>query len=207
LGSGRRLWSVRPTLSSSFLTKLSANWTPTTVDGKREIVKQLAPLVFRIAEPVTRAHFVRKLSIGINVAESSIWDIINRLGRPKTGVRVPDTANRKTKQEILEDQVLGLSLLLKDHVYLADLDLALPTDADKKELLKFAAETDTKQQDLDPKIELPRAANELMKLILHRKMEQLGKDLVVAEKAKDKSLLQKLSTEFTKLSQQMKGLN
>jgi DNA primase len=191
-----------------FFDKTFQEFNPTTVDGKREIVKVLAPLIYRISEPVTKAHFVRKLSDGINVAETSIWDIINRLSKPKPqAVRDQGPGVKKGRKEVLTDQVLGLSLLLKNTENLEDLGLKQPEDPDCRELLLFAAETDMQQQQLEPNAELARAAGELKKIILHERMTEISNDLVNAEKTKNRELREKLSIEFTKLSQQMKGLN
>lgn len=193
-----------------FFDKTFKEWDANSIDGKREITKELAPLIFRITEPVVRAHFVRKLASGLNVAETSIWDIINRLNvpkRPGTGVRVQGPAVRKSRREILEEQVLGLSLLLSDEKYLNELGLQLPTDPDRKELLVFAAQTEMAEQNLDAGSELPKVAAELKKLMLKSRMEELSRELVAAEQSHNKDLQQKLSVEFTKLSQQIRGLN
>ncbi len=191
-----------------FFDKIFALYDPKTVDGKREITKELAPLIYRISEPVTRAHFVRKLASGINVAESAIWDIINRLNLPKPVNRPKDSGNkRKNREEVLTDQVLGLSLLLKNDQYLKELGLAKPEDKDRQELLIFAAETDTKEQGLDPAAEFRRVASELHKIIIKKRMEQLSSDMAAAEKLKNRELTEKLSVEFTKLTQEMKGLD
>lgn len=101
-----------------FFDQAFAKYDPQTPEGKREITKELAPLVFRIKEPVARAHFVRKLSTGINIAESAVWDIINKLDVPK---QIRDSAKavvRKSKPEILWQQLLGLSLVLSDNTQL-----------------------------------------------------------------------------------------
>ncbi|HEX5429511.1 MAG TPA: DNA primase [Patescibacteria group bacterium] len=190
-----------------FFDKTFAEYDKNSVDGKREIAKNLAPLIYRIQEPVTQAHFVRKLAEALGVAERSIWDIIVRLEKPRQALIVPQTAHHKTRQDMLTDQVLGLSLLVKNEKYLSELGLNIPAEADKRELLMFAAETETAEQDLDPATELARTASELKRLILRQKMERVTSDLMAAEKNKDRNLTEKLSVEFAKLSQQMKGLN
>src|SRR6185369_10491708 len=109
-----------------------------SVEGKREITKELAPLIFRMADPVTKAHYVRKLSQGIDVAENSIWDIISKLNTPKSVRKQAQTLKHKPRRDVLADQVIGLSLLLSDDAYIGDLGLIKPTEKEKKELLVFS---------------------------------------------------------------------
>ncbi len=183
-----------------FFDKTFVTYHAETLEGKREITKELAPLIYLIADPITKAHYIRKLATGINVAESAVWDIINKISVPKA-VRAAAQERRKTRREILEDQVLGLSLLEASDEYLHQLNLTIPPG--KEEFLKFAAEVDMKEQGLDPKVELPKIANELGKMMLKERMQAVAARLTSAETAKDKELVQKLSQEYTDLINQM----
>ncbi|HEX9503941.1 MAG TPA: DNA primase [Patescibacteria group bacterium] len=188
-----------------FFDQIFKQYNPTNVEDKREITKELAPLVYRISDPVTKAHYVRKLSTGINVAENSIWGIINGLKLPKS-VRAALAANKqKPRREVLEDQVLGLSLLLKSDQYLKELGFTEPVDTAKKELLVFSAEMDMKEQGLDPKAELPKIVTEYKKMITKDRMQQLAQQITLAEQQKNKELLEQLLQEYVTLSQQVKN--
>jgi DNA primase len=214
-----------------FFDKTFKEFDPNTVDGKREIVKQLAPLIYRISEAVTKAHFVRKLAEGVNVAEAAIWGIINGINLPKPQLAKSAGNTKKSRKEILEDQLLGTTLMVGTNKYLKEfrtedfdssnllvvrilldtekpelpnLAKSHPEISDQLELLHFAASVEINEQELDPKVELARVAGELKKLILKKRMEQVTNDLMVAEKAKDKPLTEKLSIEFSKLSDQLK---
>jgi DNA primase len=189
-----------------FFDQVFAQNDPQNVDAKREITKDLAPLIFRISEPVTKAHYVRKLANGINVAENSIWDIITRLNLPKVSRKQLAEIRKKSRKEVLTDQVLGLSLLLENSEYLKDLSLILPTDTDQIELLKFAVETEMKEQLLDPKMELPKIVAELKKLKTKERMQELADQISKAESEKNKSLLQQLSEEYVTLTKQMRNV-
>jgi DNA primase len=188
-----------------FFTQIFKKYDATKVDDKRQITKELAPLIHRIQDPVVKAHYVRKLANGINVAENAIWDIIHRLGVPKTMRSKQQERVNKTRQEILQDQVLGLSLLVHDYQYLKDLDLQLPTEQEKKDLLIFSAETDMQEQQQDAKTQLPILANELKKIILKEKMVEIASKISLAEHLKDKNLVEKLSKEYIELSKQIKN--
>lgn len=90
------------------------------VEAKRTAAKELAPLIMRMSDPVTRGHFVRKLSQGIDVAEQAIWDIINRLKQPRPQKPKNGLDKRKSRREVLEEQYLGLILITKNPAGLKD---------------------------------------------------------------------------------------
>ena len=227
IGLWQKAVESAPNFVEFFFAKTFAEMDPNSVDGKREIAKQLAPLIYRISEPVTRAHFVRKLALGINVAEAAIWDIISRLALPKpsSGSKDRDLGVKKSRKEILEDQVMGLTLITKDKSFLQQFDSKdftpgndaiarailedkVPAEfKDKFELLTFASQVEITEQELKADEELKRVTTELKRLILKQRMEQVSADLMLAEKTKNKDQQQKLSLEFTNLSKQMNQLN
>ncbi len=178
---------------------------PQNVEGKREIAKELAPLIYRMSDPVTKAHYVRKLANAINVAETAIWDIISKLSIPRQIREKRQEFKAKSRKQVLQDQVLGLSLLLKDHNHLQELELSEPTDAATRELLIFSAEMDMKEQELEAKTELPKIVSELKKLIFKERMQKLAAQISEAEKVKDKNLIEQLSKEYVILSNQIKN--
>jgi len=186
-----------------FFDQILKQYDAAKVDDKREITKELAPLIYRVSDPVTKAHYVRKLANSINVAENTIWDIIHKISLPKVVRTAPKPDLHKSRREVLEDQVLGLSILNNDIQYLNGLGLSLPVEQERKELLVFGAEMDVKERQLDPKLELPKIAGELKKLILLSRMRELSGLIKSAEAEKNKSLLDQLSTEYVSLSQQI----
>ena len=204
---GIGLWEKAINAAGNFIDyyfdQIFTQYDAQTVDGKREITKELAPLIYRISDPVTKAHYVRKLSQGINVAENSIWDIITRLTVPKTVRKEANQIRHKPRLEVLIDQVLGLSLLTGNQEYLKDLGLQLPEENDKKELLQFAAEMDIKEQQLDAKQELERVASELRRLITKQKMMALAEQIKIAEQEKNQRLMEELSKEYVMLGKQI----
>ncbi len=188
-----------------FFDQVFKQYDAQRVDDKREITKELAPLIYRVSDPITKAHYVRKLANGINVAENSIWDIINRLTLPKTTRIAAKESKHKGRLEVLVDQILGLSLLLKDNQYIEELQMVMPQEKERKELLIFGAETDMREQQLDPKAELPRAVREYQKLVTHDRMMKLAEQITIAEKQNDKKQVEELSKEYVTLSQQVKN--
>ncbi len=200
------------------------------VEVKRQVAKELAPLILRMSDPVTRGHFVRKLSKGIDVAEQAIWDIINRLSLPRPQKPQKVVEKRKTRGEVLEEQILGLSISTKDFSHLKafqaddfsegnreiyqllldrgfvapkDLEKSNPNLASKLELLLFATQVEADEQNWKPDGELLRIKAELKKLILRQRMQTVADQLKAAEHAHNKELLAKLSEQFNTLSQEI----
>lgn len=247
---GIGLWQKKLNSATNFVEyffdKTFAQIDHSTVEGKREIVKELAPLIYRISEPVTRAHFIRKLSSSINVAETAIWDIINKiaasmkLGRaspikdgrdtPKSSRPKESLIRRKDRVELLQEQLLGLSLINNTNQYLAEFKVTdfkpdyqaifdllsknkylgletlkkqNPKLAQRLEYLRFSSQTEVSEQGLDDKEQLKTVGIELKKLILKEKMEQIAAQLAEAEKQKNKQMIEQLSKEFTNISSKL----
>lgn len=203
-----------------------------TVEGKREITKDLLPLVTRVRDNIAKAHFVRKLSERLNIAEKAIWDTLEKISSPRPPVTpfVPVTPlTKKSRREILEERLLGLvlrtgesqslvnfqdsdfhttrsqvfQLLKAGDVHLDRLKSSHPDLAGLLDLLDFAVRAQVEEQDLDPKIELKQTAHEFGKLIVKDRMERIGQDLKLAEAKKDKDQISKLSEEYVALSKRM----
>jgi DNA primase len=211
-----------------FFDQTFKQYDATKVDDKREITKELGPLIYRVSDPVTKAHYVRKLSSGINVAENSIWDIINKLSMPKPVRAALKQEKHKMRREVLIDQLLGLSLSQKNSQFLGQfkpedfgsrseifklisgnepdlgkLSHSHPNHASELELLVFASEIDMKEQGQDPKVELPRIAEQLKQMVLRQRMQELSEQIKNAELNKNKSMIDELSKEYISLSQQI----
>ena len=212
-----------------FFDQTFKQYDATKVDDKREITKELAPLIYRVSDPVTKAHYIRKLANGINVAENSIWDIINKLSMPKPVRAAIKQDRHKMRREVLIDQLLGLSLSQKNPQFLGQfkpqdmgeraeiyqlisqnepdlerLSKAYPNLASELELLVFAAEIDLKEQGQDPSAELPKIAEQLKQMLLRSRMQELSEQIKNAELNKNKTLIDQLSHEYVSLSQQIR---
>lgn len=224
-----------------FFDEAFAHSDSQSVESKRQITKELLPLIMRIPDTISKAHFVRKLSEKLNVAEKAIWDTLEKISRPSpagearpsfTGAVAPP-AKSLSRQEILEQRLLGLVLTTGANQCLTDFEAqdfradlrpafellkasspaalgglkkARPDLAQTLDLLDFAAHSEVDEERLDPKQELAQTAHELEKLILKERMERLAADLKIAEQQKDKERLNKLSEEYVSLSRKMSQL-
>ncbi len=233
IGLGQQTLDSSQNYLDYFFEELIKTIDAQSVEGKREITKQLVPLIFRIGEPVTKAHYVRKLSNTINVNEQTIWDLIAKVEPGKSKPQSTPGAvslKKKSRREILEEQLLGLSLYLKSKQLLQDftaadfspsnfpsfqvlskvddysfehLKASHPDLMATWDLLSFVIETEAQEPGFDPKSEAVRVASELKKLVVRLKMQQLSEALILAERAKDKSLVSKLSQQYQELTKQM----
>jgi DNA primase len=230
IGIWKKAVDSAPHYVEYFYNYLFKNYDPDSVDGKRRITKELAPLIYRISDTVTKAHFVRKLSMGINIQEQTIWDLINKINLPKVQVKQDKPVVKKERKTILEEHLLGLILNVGASDVLAeyapaDFDEAnrevfravaakakFKAEALKKDfphlitqldLLSFAAAVEIQEQRLDVKVELLKVEQELRKLVLKRKMEALSSQMAEAERLKDQERLKVLGTEFAVLSGKM----
>ncbi len=231
IGLWRKAVDTAPNFAEFFFDVTLRNADVSNVEVKRQVTKELAPLILRMSDPVTRGHFVRKLSNGIDVAEQAIWDIINRLSLPKPVKPQKGPEIRKNRREILEDQLLGLSLAAKNIGHLKDfgeqdfsennrpiyrlllergfvsakdVEKSHPELAGKIELLLFAATEEGKEQNWKPETELLRVKAELKKVVIKERMQSITEQLKAAERAHDKEALLKLSAEFSKLTQEVR---
>lgn len=192
-----------------------------SVEDKREITKQLAPLIARVSEPITKAHFIRKLSNGINVSEQVIWDLVNKVKNPKSS-HPRAQQEKRGKIEVLEDELLGLSAFLKTNEAIIDFEVkdfkpenqpvftylisnskVNSETSERLKLLIFFIENLMSEEKLDAKEELARAVKEFKKIKFKKRMEEISNEIAAAEKKKDHDMINKLSLEFTRLSNQI----
>ncbi len=230
IGIWQKAVDTAPHYAEFFINQLFKQFDPNSVDGKRQITKEMAPLIYRISDSVTKAHFVRKLASGINISEQTIWDVINKINLPK--VQKPEQAQaiKKDRKAILEEELLGLCINLEDNTklkYYEDLDFEEENrevfrsikssenltlqDLKKKfpnlltqfDLLSFTSQVGMEQDQLDPKQELNKINYELNKLVIKKKMELLTPLMAAAEASKDKAKLAELSSQFSALSNKL----
>jgi DNA primase len=230
----RKAVDTAPNFAEYFFDSVLQKRDLGTVEAKREAAKDLAPLIMRMADPVTRGHFVRKLSKGIDVAEQAIWDIINKLSLPKVARPQKAEEKRKNRREILEEQLLGLCLTAQDFSPLQDfaetdfmqntrnLFMLLKTKgavtpeqiradqpdlAAKLELVTFTAQVETEQNGWVVDKELVRIKTELKKLVIKEQMQEIAEQLKTADNRHDKNQVEALSKRFTELTQEMGKYN
>jgi DNA primase len=228
IGIWQKAVDSAPYFIDYFLEKLSKQNDPGSVDGKRQISKIILPLIFRITDNITQAHFIRKLSAILNVVEPAVWDMLKKIKAPKPIIpsNVSD-AVRKDRQAMLEDEVMGLCLMFNDNSQIIEFDVAdfseanrelgralkmetnfdsslfeskYPNLKDKIQLLSFSSQVRIQERGTNPKQDLEVAQKELVRLIAKKKMEALSGKMSQADKTGDKEALRMLTQEFNELA-------
>jgi DNA primase len=82
---------------------------------KKQAVAELLPLLSLLPDPLDRAHYLQKLALKLGVDEKLLLELLNKnFATRRGGTAFPAAATRpvarKTRQELLERQVLGLLL-------------------------------------------------------------------------------------------------
>ena len=207
-----------------FFNRTLQQFDPNDVDGKREIAKQVIPLVARLTDQIVKAHFVRKLATSLNVAESAIWETVNKVQTPNPASSPSSQVlKRKTRLEWLTERVLGLligypkpEILAQfepadfgplSKVYLALQQNSKPAQlASTFELLKFGVDTEIEEQALNPEQELKYSAMELNRFLIRQRMEEVANKLQLAENSKNREAVKNLSEEYVSLTKRMSQL-
>lgn len=95
--------------------------------GKREIEKNVIPVVASLPSDLEKAHWVRELGNLLNIQEQVIWGAIGKLqNQGRSGVSVPEAAlavHVRSRKELLEERVLAM--LIKSPKLLDEPDIVL----------------------------------------------------------------------------------
>ncbi|MGE5298240.1 MAG: DNA primase [Acidobacteriaceae bacterium] len=230
IGIWQKAVDSAPHFVEYFYEQLFKTNDPNSVDGKREISKELIPLISRIPDSITKAHFVRKLSTGLNVSEQAVWDMLKKVHLPKLVQKDPAQLVKKDRRVSLEEQILGLSLmtstkkvlegfepddfsednrellrafLTQDRMDIESLKSKFTNLGTRLDLLTFSTQVEVEQRGLDADLELTNAALELKRLLLKHKMEELTAKMSSAEAKGDKALIKVLAEQFARLSEEL----
>jgi DNA primase len=205
------------------------NYNAADPEGIAKIESKIIPLISYIENSIVKAHYVRKLSELLKVNEKFVFNKLAELGKPQV-ISVPEEAKpKKNRRDLLEDQLLGLVLQLKNPEELAGLALEdfneenrevfrlvlenkFSAESSEKDLsyridlLSFAAKVEVEERAQDPKIELKRVASEFKRMVWKQKLEQIAAELGNAEKERNKPLVDELSKKAADLTVLIAGL-
>jgi DNA primase len=214
------------------LADLLKTQDPSTAEGIGKIESAIVPLINYLANPVIKAHYVRKIASTLNVPEKTIFDRLNSLKRPVISRPLEPVGQKKDRRQILEDQLLGLCLNTQTSDCLKDLDPAdftaknsavtsamlqaepklagikqlHPELADHLELLSFSSKVEVDEQGLSPQEELARVSLEFKRLVFKHQLEKIIAQLSVAQSRHDQPTIEKLSRESVAISNKIANL-
>ncbi len=97
-----------------YLHSVALRFDPKTAEGKRRIGAEVMPIFAKISDPLTREHYLQKLSALVGIDEEILRKEILRSQTPSySGVLsqpTPRTMIIKTRRELLEEYLLALLL-------------------------------------------------------------------------------------------------
>lgn len=82
--------------------------------GKKQARDNIVPLLSLLPDSIDRVHYSQKLALAIQVTDQEVLDTVNKYRAEKSKqinpIKPAPSNRRKTKQELLEERVLGLLL-------------------------------------------------------------------------------------------------
>jgi len=91
-----------------------------SIENKRQISKELLPLIKEIADPVTQAEYIKKLASKLQTPEKFVFEALVRAKKPTKKLRQEPSEITKSEPEkqTLEERVLGLILFSGENLKL-----------------------------------------------------------------------------------------
>lgn len=203
----------------------------TNLEGKKEILKILLPVIKRIQNLVEQSHWISKLAEELSAKEDDIRMEMEKLKleeekfglEPEELIKTPT----KSKKELLEENLLVLILKSPEHLKLispemleffstATREILTNLQKDLKinlenlsseireyfQIISLKAEIEEiEKEKILPEIEF--CLKEIQKITLKDKLSQISEEIRKAEKEKDEEKVKKLTEEFSLLSRKL----
>ena len=196
-----------------------------TLEGKKEILKFLLPVIKKISNKVEKGVWVKDLAEAIEAKEEDVIEELNKVVLPKDdfisiqGQKTQNCAvSLKTRKELLEEKLISLfakspqcaASLAKEDLKLFSLEsISLinylqkqkekkdPVLEEKINYLRLKAEV---EEDTDSQKEIICCFKELKSLGVKEKLSKICQDIKKAEKEKDSNKVQELIQQFCQYS-------
>lgn len=199
-----------------------------TVEGKKGISKILLPVIKRIPNKIEQSHWVGELSKKLNVKEDDIEEELKKVKLEEYpevyGLEEEEIKNLppKSRRELLEESLTALILKSPKNIELVEKKVIscfspeiqeILTKLDKKEKinsdffnyisLKSEIE-ETEEKEIVP--EIKNCLKEIKHLEIKNKLDQLSKEIKIAENEKDAKKADELIKEFKEISAELINL-
>ncbi len=191
---------------------------------KKDIAKELLPLIKRIPNDIEKSHWAKKLAKKLDVPEEAIYDQLKKtkIKDKEKGTnqkrKSKKNSRKKSKKRILEERVI--SIIAKDPDLLEAVEDRSVFSEKAKELIKAIEENDPEYKEkIDyyalkpengmehPKKELKECLIEIDKYNLKNKLRDIHKKIQKAEKNKNKKKLKEHTKEAYNLSKKLQKYN
>ena len=206
-----------------------SNFNKDTLEGKKEILKVLLPVIKRIENKVEQSFWVSKLAKELETREESIWEEMEKLKSKERGVGLEKEEEKilqKPREEILEERLLTLILKFPENLNLITENFSSFLSQKGKEILEklksqnknFSPEAKEYFEILSlraevEEIEKEKAIPEInfcqreIKLIkLKKELEEASKELKRAEEEKNEERVKVLIEKISQISKSLSKL-
>jgi len=199
-----------------------------TLEGKREVLKILLPVIKIIENKVEQSFWVSKLAKELDTLEENVWQELEKIKLEERGIgfeKEEEKILRKSREEMLEERLLTLILKSKDNLKYLDEDIFDFLSQKGKDIIMFLKgrkemEENTKEyfnilslraevEEIgDDKIpsEIKFCAKELKIIQLKRELEELVKEIKKSEENKDFSRVSLLMERVNQISKKLREI-
>jgi len=203
-----------------------SNFDKNTLEGKREILKVLLPVIKRIENKVEQSFWVSKLAKELDTREESIWEELEKLKLEERGIGMEKEEERilkRPREEILEERLLTLILKFPENINLIDENFLTFLSQKGKEILEnlknqnknFSPETkeyfdilslraeveEIEKEKVVPEIKF--CLREIKLIKLKKELEEASKELKKAEEEKDEKKVRALIEKISQISKNL----
>ncbi len=197
-----------------------------TLEGKKEIARNLLPIIKRIPNKIEQSFWIQQLSHRSEVKEKDIEEEIKRVkleANREVFSSEPEKINNlpvKSRKELLEERIISLILKSLRSIDLVEKNLLSLFSRQMQEILIFLKKGQKKDSELFNRLSL-KAENEeiekkdiipeikcclleLRSLEIKNKLDRISMEIKKAEQEKNLKQIEKLSQEFNLLSKELK---
>jgi len=207
-----------------YFESVFAKFDKNILEGKKEILKSLLPVIKRISNKIEKGVWIKNLAEMIEAKEEDILAELNKIVITKNDfIPIQERKEKispisKTRKELLEEKLISLFVKFpKDINLIAQEDLKLfsldtikiinylqkggqEENKDLKNKIDYLCLKSEIEGNVDPKKEITCCFGELKSLEIKKKLSEICKDIKKAEKEKDSNKVQELIQQFCQYS-------
>jgi len=203
-----------------------SNFDKNTLEGKREILKVLLPVIKRVENKVEQSFWVSKLAKELGTREESVWEELEKLKLEERGIGIEKEEERilqRPREEVLEERLLTLILKFPENINLLDENFTTFLSQKGKEILEnlknqnknFSSEAkeyfdilslraeveEIEKEKVVPEIKF--CLREIKLIKLKKELEEASKELKKAEEEKDEKKVRALIEKISQISKNL----
>jgi DNA primase len=203
-----------------------SNFNKNTLEGKREILKVLLPVIKRVENKVEQSFWVSKLAKELGTREESVWEEIEKLKLEERGIGIEKEEEKislRPREEVLEERLLTLLLKFPENISLLDENFQTFLSSKGKEVLEnlkaqnknfspqakeyfdilsLRAEVEEiEKEKIIPEIKF--CLREIKLIKLKKELEEASKELKKAEEEKDEKKVRALIEKINQISKNL----